>query len=260
MSIQSEKAAHRLDVFVEAQVNDIRARIGTFRTAPWPRLEGCLAVLFTSRTGSTHLARELETVFDIGRMREWLNPGQLKGRAMAEIVTERREAWFAFKAGPLGVIAGETFGFFDAYLAKTAFILLARRDIVAQAVSLEKAVQSKRWHSTDTAKAGAVYDCAKIAASIGNIVVGVEQLRAYATASERPWRTLIYEDFADDDFAPALAACGSLGVPRRDPGSQIRPMPVERMGDVTNETWVARFRQEMDSRTRDLTERYLAGF
>jgi len=260
MAVLSAEAARRLEAFLPAQIDDIRGRMGPIRVAPWPPIEGCLAVLFTSRSGSTYLARELECAFDIGRMREWLNPAQTKSRAAQEIVAERRDAWFAFKAGPLGVIAGELNGFFEAYLPVTAFILLARRDIVAQAVSLEMAVQSGRWHSTDAPRTAATYDGAKIAFAIRNIVVGVEQLRGYAKLGGRRWRALIYEDFAGDDFTPALAACDSMGVPRRETGSQIRSMPVERIGDATNETWAARFREEMDSRTRDLLERYLAGF
>ena len=258
MPIQSKAITHRLSVFAPARIDDIRGRMGAIRTAPWPDIEGCLAVLFTSRSGSTYLARELECVFDIGRMREALNPAQVRGRAAAEIVAERQNAWFAFKAGVLGVIAGELYGFFNAYLEKTAFILLARRDIVAQAISLEKAMQTGQWHSTGAPPRAAVYDHVKIANSVRNIAVGVEQLRAYAIRSGRPWRTLIYEDFAESDLNPALAACEALGAPRREAGSKIRPRRVERLGDGTNEAWGARFHADMNPATRGWIERYRA--
>jgi LPS sulfotransferase NodH len=230
--------------------------MGAIQTAPWPRIEGCLAVLFTSRTGSTYLARELECHFDVGRMRESLNPVQVKGRPAAWIVAERQNLWFAFKAGPLGVIAGELYGFFDAYLDRTAFILLARKDIIAQAVSLEKAVQTQQWHSTDTPQRPAVYDGVRIANSIKNIVIGVEQLRLYAQHSGRPWRTLIYEDFSRGDFTPALTACAALGVPRRGADATVRSRRLERLGDANNDAWGTRFREDMDRVTQTWIERY----
>ncbi len=248
----------RLKVFRDAQVETVRLRVGPMRVAPWPELDGCLVVLFTSRSGSTFLARELEGAFDIGLMRESFNPKQIKGHAAADIIKKRRGAWFALKAGMFGVIAGELYGFFDAYLDKTVFILLVRRDIVAQAVSLEKAEQTEQWHSTDAPRRLAQYNSAKIAGAISRIAAGVEQLRLYAERSEQPWRTLIYEDFSGRDFTPALAACDALGAPRRDAGSGFVKQPVERIGDAVNEEWAARFRDEMDPATSERIERYMA--
>ncbi|MDQ2861279.1 MAG: Stf0 family sulfotransferase [Pseudomonadota bacterium] len=258
MPIPLEKTTHRLDGFPEAQVDLIRGRMGAIPTAPWPRLEGCLAALATSRTGSTYLTRELETAFDISRMRESLNPAQMKGRAAAEIVAQRRGAWFAFKADWTSVIAAELSGFFDAYFSVTSFILLARRDIVAQAVSCVKAKQTGQWHSNQKSTAAAVYDGADIARYISLIAGGVDILRLYAERSGRPWRSAVYEDFAQGDFTLVMAACDSLGVPRRRAGSHIRPMPVERIGDATNEAWAARFREDAGPPIRDRIERYVA--
>ncbi|MDQ2860471.1 MAG: Stf0 sulfotransferase family protein, partial [Pseudomonadota bacterium] len=208
--------------------------------------------------GSTYLARELECAFDIGRLRESLNPAQVKDRAAAEIVAQHRGAWFALKAGVPGVIAGEFRGFFDAYLARTAFIVLSRRDIVAQAVSCEKAHQSGQFHSTQKAKRAALYDGARIAQWISVIANIEERLWLYAKRSGRPWRAAVYEDFAQGDFTLALAACDALGVPRRRAGSHFLPKPVERIGDATNEAWAARFREDMDPPTREIVEQYLA--
>lgn len=248
----------RLSVFAGDRVDAIRRRVGTIETAPWPSLEGCLAVLFTARSGSTYLCRELESLFDVGRMGETLNPAQMKGRAAADVVKKRKGRWFAFKAGLQGVIAAELHGFFDVYLDRTAFILLARRDIVAQAVSLEKAAQTQQWHDVNAPQAAAVYDGVKIAGAVRVIADRLGQLRSYAQESGRPWRTLIYEDYSGGDFTAALAACEALGVPRREAGSKIKVRPVERVGDATNEAWAEQFRLEMDEATRDLIEAYQA--
>ncbi|MGI8839822.1 MAG: Stf0 family sulfotransferase [Caulobacteraceae bacterium] len=221
-------------------------------------IEGCLAVLFTSRSGSTYFARNLECAFAIGRLRESLNPSRLEGRTAAQIVEGRKDPWFSFKAGPPGVIAAELCGFFDAYLKKTSFILLCRRDIVAQAVSCVKAQQTLQWHSTQKPAGVAAYDEAKIGEYISIIAGGVERLRLYAERSGRPCRRLIYEDFAGGDFTAPTAICDALGLPRRPAGSRIRPMPVERIGDAVNAEWAARFTAGMDFATRDLVEGYLA--
>jgi LPS sulfotransferase NodH len=256
----SGQSMERLKVFTDAQVAAIADALGEVRFAPWPQIDGCLAILFTSRSGSTYLARELECAFKIGRLRESLRPERVKGQVGAQIVDGRRDPWFSFKAGGHSVIAGELCGFFDAYLRETAFILLLRRDIVAQAVSCVKARQTGQYHSTQKAMRPGVYDGAKIAQYVSIISRGAQRLRLYAERSGRPWRPLVYEDFAGGDCTQATAACDALGVPRRRAGSKFRPMPVERIGDATNEAWAARFRGELDGSTRDLIERYETGF
>lgn len=251
-------AAERLAAFPVAQVEKISQKVGPVRIAPWPRLQGCLAILFASRSGSTYLARELECAFDIGRLRESLNPNQLAASSAAQIAARRRDAWFSFKAGGTSVIAAELCGFFDAYLPVTSFLLLVRRDIIAQAVSRVKAKQTRRFHSNQQATTGASYDGTKIAQSIVIIADGVARLRWYAEASGRPWRRVAYEDFQLGDFAQTMATCDALGIPRRESGSRIQPQPVERIGDATNVAWTARFGAEMDSATRARLDRYLA--
>lgn len=254
----ASEQARRLEVFSAIQTRAVDKRLGVVRLAPWPTIAGCLTVLFTSRAGSTYLARELECAFEIGRMRESFNPPAVKGRPGAEIVAGREDPWFSFKAGCAGMIAAEFCGFFDAYLSQTSFILLLRRDIVAQAVSCVKALQTGQFHSTQKAKRATTYDAAQISHSISIIVGGAEKLRRYAERSGRPWRTLLYEDFAQGDFEGARAACDSLGVPRRPPDAQIAPMPVERLSDATNAEWAARFREQATPPIRDRIERYVA--
>lgn len=254
----SETAARRLAAFPSAQVQAIAERIAPIQSAPWPDIAGCFCVLFTSRSGSTCLARELEQVFEIGQMREALNPPRLKGGAAAHIVQRRADSWFSFKAGGPGVIAAELTGLFDVYLNQTSFVLLVRRDIVAQAVSREKAVQTGQFHSNQAPKRDAVYDGAGIAKSVQLMAAGVEKLRLYLRGVDRPWRTLAYEDFADGDFTTALAAGDAAGLPRRPAASNFKAYPVARIGDATNAEWAARFRDEMDSPMRERIERHVA--
>lgn len=257
-SADRPQVTERLAVFTDAHVRKIVRKIGEVRVAPWPKIEGCLAVLFVSRAGSTYLARELECDFAIGRLRESLNPPLIRGRAAAHIVESRQDPWFSFKAGGNGVIAAELCGFFEAYLRETSFILLIRRDIVAQAVSRVKAKQTEQWHSTQPAKGIALYNAAKIAQGVKLIADGVERLRLYVERSKRPWRPLVYEDFAHGDFTSAVLACDALGVPRRGADRAIPPSPVERIGDAVNEEWGERFQREATPAIHDAIDRYLA--
>ncbi len=252
-----ENRRARLAVFPRPQVQLIRERIGKVRRKPWPAVQGSLVVLFTARTGSTFLVRELEYAFDVGRMGESLNPAIVADQPVADIVRRREGRWFAFKAGLQGVVAGEFYGFFDAYMETTSFLQLVRRDIVAQAVSFAKATQTQQWHLEDQVSRTPTYDGPAIAKAVKKIVNGTDQLRMYAERTGRPCLTLIYEDFEAGDFASAFAACDRLGVPRRDSQTMVEHRAVERMSDDVNESWRARFSREMDCSMRDRIAHYV---
>lgn len=230
------------------------------RPAAWPNLSGCLVVLFTARSGSTFACRELEARYDLGRMGETLNPAQLRRRPLASALARREGHWLGLKAGVQGVVAGELHGFFEAYGDRIVYLQLARRDIVAQAVSLEKAEQTGRWHKNNELTGEPKYDRRAIKAAVAAIADRFESLRRFAELSGRPRRTIVYEDVSEGDFSPAEAACADLGAPRRRHGKTLEVRAVERVRDAVNDTWIARFEAEMDGRTRRLIERYLATF
>jgi LPS sulfotransferase NodH len=247
----------RLKAFPRAQIRETRSEIRGVTSGEWPALEGCLVVLFTARSGSTFLTRELEYLYDLGRMGETLNPAQVKGRPVADLIAHRRDRWFGFKAGLPGVVAGEFYGFFDAYLERTSFLRLVRRDIVGQAISFGKASQSGQWHAGNRPTRRPVYDAAKIAKAIRKVAAGIEQLRRYAEICQRPSRTVVYEDFAEGDFSSVTAACDDLGIPRREAGSVAEHRGVERMSDETNDAWRSRFMEDIDEETQAIVDRYL---
>jgi LPS sulfotransferase NodH len=248
----------RLAPFQVSLDRKILRDIGPISEEPWPEVEGCLVVLFTARSGSTFLTRELEIAFDVGKMGETLNPPKVKKRPLQKAIPKLKGEWFSAKAGVPGVVSGELCGFFDRYIHKTSFIRLIRKDIVAQAVSTAKAVQTRAWHEINTPVAEARYDGAIIADAIVKIERNVAQLRQYAHLTGRPCLPLIYEDFANGDLTPALKAGDALGAPRHKSEEGVVPRPVQRVGDATNEAWIARFTDEMDSNVRDCISRYVA--
>lgn len=247
----------RLAVFPRSQVDEIRARMEPIPMVLWPRLAGCLAILFTARSGSTFLCRELESQFDLGSVRESLNPPPYIGAIAMNLVKKRGGQWLGLKAGVAGVIAGELSGFFQTYIDRTSFILLRRRDVVAQAVSRVKADQTGKWHTVDEQCGEAQYDAVQITANIRRLVESHDLLRAYVRMVGRPWTSLLYEDFAEGVFDAPLAACDHFGAPRLVAGAK-EPRRVERVGDEVNEAWIARFKAEMPPDIREVIAAYEA--
>lgn len=132
---------------------------------------------------------------------------------------------------------------------------LLRRDIVAQAVSREKAVQTGRYAFKHAARADARYDADSLSNGVRVIAGVVETLDAWLDRTGRPCRTLIYEDFAQGDLEPALAACEALGAPRREAPDASLPA-VQKLGDAQNLEWAERFLREADPAARACIERY----
>lgn len=253
----SAAAGDRLATFAANQIVSVQKRVGEPLAAPWPPIEGCLGVLFTSRTGSSYLARQLAARFDIGRMEECLNPHLVDGIAAAKIVRSFAGRWFSFKLGVPGIISAELTGAIDQYLDQSCFILLLRRNIVAQAVSLVKANQTGVWHSIHPPSATEpVYDGGKIGQSVRIISSGVASLADYLAKTGRPWRKLAYEDFADGDLSAAVAVCEGFGVPAVDPDKAPRLPPLEKTTDAVNEAWIDRFMQNVEPKVQDAIDRY----
>lgn len=258
---QDDGALRRLGAFTPAHVERGKASLGAIRAAPWPEIDGCLGLVFTSRSGSSLLCQELASRYRIGDMGESLNPHMVQGIAAANIVRAHADNWFSFKLGLPGVISAELTGVVSQYIARTHFLFLLRRDVVAQAVSLVKARQRGQWLSTHRPTGSTPsYDAGEIAAAIRIIVRALGHLRSYLELTERPWRRLVYEDFERGDYASALTACDEFGVPRRPPGELSARPALEKMSDGVNEDWMVRFREEMDSPIRDCIANYAAAF
>ena len=99
MQPSSDAWRRRMSAFTTPQIEGVASKLGPVLHAPWPKLEGCLGVLFTSRSGSLYLASELAKRFKIGRMEESLNPHVVEGIAAANIIRSYAGRWFSFKLG-----------------------------------------------------------------------------------------------------------------------------------------------------------------
>jgi LPS sulfotransferase NodH len=264
----------RLDAFPAFQRHRIATQMGAATgTTIWPALQGCLGILFTSRSGSTLLCREIEKRYKFKAINESLNwPRIVKLKTAEDLPTfadavaaivkrEGRTGWFGFKAANQGLIVAETAGLLDAYLEATRFLLLLRRDLVSQAVSLVKAEQTFIWHSNQvgTRRAhAAVYSYPDIARAVRLIVAGLDSLGRYVEAAHRPCRRLFYEDFATGDFDAVEVSCDALGLRRRTKVKMRNHRAVEKIGDDVNDAWARRFNAEVDVEIAEILATYAA--
>ena len=198
--------------------------------AGWPVLDGVVAVFFTSRTGSTALSRLARMHFDLGEVGEAFNGPALTTRAerwgldslrdaaMRQVEAASPARWFMFKSGGPGAINAARMGFLADHATVLHPILLLRRDILGQALSVFAARHTRQYHSTQTPSAVLTdrdYDPAAIRQIIGVILGGNRRLGDLAQGFPRPPRLLLYEDFRDGDTAAPLAILGETGLPRR---------------------------------------------
>jgi LPS sulfotransferase NodH len=249
----------RLSVFSAPQVEKCRGQMPQSDPAPWPNIAGCLTALCPARSGSTLLCRQLETLFDVGQVGERLNFVKIKRRSPQAIVRAREDAWFGLKCAVRGLITAELSGFFEAYLDKAVFVRLARRDLVAQAVSHVKATQTGQWHAHRKPPGSPVYDAAKIADAVKVLAIGVEQMRQYAESTGRPHTLLLYEDISTLGLSAVKPLGERLGLPERVlNGEDALLRPIEKMGDAVNDEWKERFLREMSPSISRILEDYEA--
>ncbi len=268
--IMAEHENPRLRVFSAQEIKKCQKKLGLSDAAPWPEIGGCLTALAPARSGGTLLCRQMETLFDIGQMGERFGPPKLKKLSAQAIVSEqlaaqaidleRMKPWFAFKGGTSALGRLELIGFFDAYIDRTVFVRLIRRDIVAQAVSQAKAGQTGQWHVNNKAKSpvSPIYDLGMIAAGVKGIALQVERMRRYVESAGRPHTRLFYEDIAANGLCAAKAAGDVLGLPPREVGDDCELLrPIEKQGDEVNDEWRERFLKEMTAAVGGIIEDYV---
>lgn len=219
---------------------------------PWPALEGVVGVFFTSRSGSTALARTAQEHFQVQQVEESFNSPALERRAQKwgldnfQAVAKRFVArtspagWFMFKAGGPGVVNAARMGFLDSHACILHPILLLRRDIVGQALSNFAARHTRQYHSNQVAQSQlteADYDGDRIRRMINVIHDGNQRLSRIVQGFVHRPRLVIYEDYRDGDMTAPLAVLGATGLPHRS-------SPMSHRVNVTRNTHplTARFR------------------
>lgn len=126
-------------------------------------------------------------------------------------------------------------------------VRVRRRDLVRQAISHSRAVQTGHWSSRKAARsapaAAPVYDFASLHALVqafARLETGWDEL--LAGAAPEPL-TVYYEDFTDDRTQVTRQVLAWLGLEAPEP-LFTRELRFTRQGDSINDDWAARYRDE----------------
>ena len=216
----------------------------------------CALVLFTPRSGSSWLTKIVSATLQLGFLEEYINPSFIDDVAKAMDATDhatliamlKRRAKttngvFSMEARAVDIaLFGET-EFFQAFGNGAVVFFLWRDDIIAQGVSLYRAVATNRYHSTDAPTAAPEYNADEIAEWALH-VVAIENAN-FALLERRGLhaRFLRYEDIVRDRATTLAIFADALRV------------------DLTEEALAARQEQELhkiaDKWNYDAAERFL---
>ena len=129
-------------------------------------------------------------------------------------------------------------------LGPLRWVHVERRDTLAQAISLWRAVQTAQWRAGDRdAEAEPVFHADAIA-----------QLKARQEEHAAAWRAwfaergiepleIVYEEFAQEPQPAICRVLDHIGVPRA--GVHVPEPPTRRQSDSRSQEWVDRFRDEV---------------
>jgi LPS sulfotransferase NodH len=123
------------------------------------------------------------------------------------------------------------------------WIHVTRRDTVAQAVSLWRAVQTRAWSAADeTGTVEPVYDARAIAHLHDQVIAQDAAWRGWFDANGVAPLTVAYEALAAEHAATLHRVLDHLGLE----AEHVPDPPMDRQGDARSDRWVARFNDEKE--------------
>jgi 2-polyprenyl-3-methyl-5-hydroxy-6-metoxy-1,4-benzoquinol methylase len=132
-------------------------------------------------------------------------------------------------------------------LSPVTYIYINRRDRVAQAVSMARALQTNQWSSQGEKgpKPQLRYDRELIAKSMKEVELqDAGWLNWFKAKNITPFR-LTYEDLIDDPAGTVRSVVEFLEVQNAE-RDEVKVPPVEKQSDDTNQEWIERFRREIE--------------
>jgi LPS sulfotransferase NodH len=119
------------------------------------------------------------------------------------------------------------------------YVHVTRRDKIAQAVSLWRAVQTRAWRAGEVTENGnAVYHAGAIGYLAGQLSEHDDAWRTWFSANRIEPLTIVYEELAADTTGITSEVLDHLGV---GPAEVPEP-PLRRQGDDRSARWVERYR------------------
>jgi trehalose 2-sulfotransferase len=133
----------------------------------------------------------------------------------------------------------------DALFPQLRIVFVRRRNKVAQAVSLWKAIQTQQWRNEDEASRGdmtAEYHYPALKHLVNELHLWDARWEDWFHATGREPIRVIYEEFVDTRAATVGRVLDALGIDPREPEGEMGPM--KRQADNLSRDWVTRFRQD----------------
>ncbi|ACL61779.1 Stf0 family sulfotransferase [Methylobacterium nodulans] len=218
------------------------------------------AVCGAPRSGSNYFCDVLTSTGQLGRPREYFN-GDARRRyddpSYPDDPALQIKHILTTGATPNGVYALKLFpGLFDRVsphlkltqaLPNLTFVRLRRLDVLGQALSWVRSIQTGQFRSTETANAEPQFDGPLIATYLGQVCQRNARWDMYfARTGLRPVE-VTYEDLAENPQEAVDQVAGRLGVhpsPRIDPSQVL----LRRQSDAVSAEWRARFIWEFGDR------------
>jgi len=214
-----------------------------------------LILLSMPRSGSSWLASMSNAAGTMGKADEWLDFGHLtppkgaKGRPAlnAKILHAARTANgnFAVKIFPrqlLQVIDEYEYDFIRRAMREqeAMIVMLERKDHIAQAVSLVRAVQTGQWRAAQPARKAANYNFGAIAQAYFHITRGYDFWRSYLALQGFAHRCFTYESLLENPapYLESIAAHFGQPLPPASSPYQIQRNPETKI-------WRARFVEDI---------------
>jgi LPS sulfotransferase NodH len=133
----------------------------------------------------------------------------------------------------------------DTLFPHLRIVFVRRRNKVAQAVSLWKALQTQQWRNEDELSRGdfsAEYDYRALKHLVNELHFWDARWEDWFHATGREPVRVFYEEFVDTRAVTVGRVLDALGINPREPEGHTGPMM--RQADDVSEDWVSRFRLE----------------
>jgi LPS sulfotransferase NodH len=133
----------------------------------------------------------------------------------------------------------------DIIFPQLRIVFVRRRNKVAQAVSLWKAIQTQQWRNEDESSRddpSVEYHYPALKHLVNELHLWDARWEDWFHATGREPIRVIYEDFVDTRAATLGRVLDALGIDPREPDSHTGPM--KRQADDLSLDWVSRFRQD----------------
>jgi LPS sulfotransferase NodH len=228
------------------------SRRGGFRTP-----EKILIILFASRAGSNFFGQLLSSTGWFREIGESFNPRQLTAirdrygladhHQAAQWMIDNRgtESAFGIKAGFYVLTAAVEIGFLPEVIDRAQFVLLRRRDRVAQAVSLVKGKLSGRMHSRQPLGRELTdddYHAEAIAEQVERITAREAEYEELVRRLGKTAPIVYYEDICASPKKHVEEVCALIGLAMPDEYEPKVRLSILR--DELSARWVERFRTE----------------